>query len=492
MGGRPFGRGSETRHMIKLIKTSTDYDAALARLEQLATAAPAPGSPEAEQLELLGLLIEEYERAAQPAPKLDPIDAIEFRMDQLGLRPRDLIPYIGSRSKVSEVLSRKRPLTLPMIRALHSHLGIPSEALIRERTATEPADPLPETAPATEPLGGTTGADLARGDTGAGIPWERFPLLEMVKRGWISGLSEVEAKAARKTRDAARTFLAPFFGTVGGAQLSAVLRRQADHVRGGRAMDKFALAAWTARVMTRAAERPPTRAFVAEVFDDDEWVDHFVRLSQYEDGPRRAVDALAEVGVVALVEPQLPRIHLDGAAFRLPTGEPVVALTLRHDRLDNFWFTLCHELAHLVLHLSPAPSDELPAAGATGDVNRGESTSPATTGQSPESAGSASASDMVSERFFDDLETFEGIDPREQEADAWAGEILVPEDAWRASAVPYTPSPLTVTALAEEIGVSPAVVAGRARFAQRNYRILNGLVGHGAVRRLFPEVEWPD
>jgi HTH-type transcriptional regulator/antitoxin HigA len=114
----------------KIIKTDEEHEAALAHVESLMDAEP--DSPAEEELELWALLVEQYEKEHFPIDDPDPIEAIRFRMDQLGLRQRDLVDYIGPKSKVSEVLNRKRPLSLPMIRDLHLHLGISAATLIRE------------------------------------------------------------------------------------------------------------------------------------------------------------------------------------------------------------------------------------------------------------------------------------------------------------------------------------------------------------------------
>ena len=104
--------------------------AALAHMRTLMDAAP--GSPEEEELELFAVLIEQYEKERWPIELPDPVDAIEFRMDQAGLTRKDLGKYLGSASKVSEIMNRKRPLTLTMIRALHEGLGIPAEVLLQQ------------------------------------------------------------------------------------------------------------------------------------------------------------------------------------------------------------------------------------------------------------------------------------------------------------------------------------------------------------------------
>jgi HTH-type transcriptional regulator/antitoxin HigA len=112
----------------KLIKTQKEYKAALKRIEKLMEAKPR--TPQGDELELLSALVEIYERQHEPIPPPDPVDAIRFRMEQEGLKPKDLIPLIGSRSRVSEILSGRRPLSLKMIRNLHYGLGIPAESLL--------------------------------------------------------------------------------------------------------------------------------------------------------------------------------------------------------------------------------------------------------------------------------------------------------------------------------------------------------------------------
>jgi len=114
----------------KVIKTEAEYEAALARVAELMDAQP--GSPDEQELELFALLVEQYEQEHFPIAPPDPVEAILFRMEQEGLTRKDLAAYIGSPSKVSEVLNRKRPLSLSMIRALHRGLGIPADILVQE------------------------------------------------------------------------------------------------------------------------------------------------------------------------------------------------------------------------------------------------------------------------------------------------------------------------------------------------------------------------
>lgn len=126
-------------HPFKIIKTRKEHRAALGELEKLIQSNPPPRSPESDRIELLALLVETYEKRHFPIPPPDPVEAILFRMDQSGITRSDLVPLLGSRSKVSEVLARKRPLSLAMIRALHRALGIPVDILMGEGSETAPA-----------------------------------------------------------------------------------------------------------------------------------------------------------------------------------------------------------------------------------------------------------------------------------------------------------------------------------------------------------------
>lgn len=114
---------------IKPIKTDTDYYQALERLEIIFDAKS--GTPEGDELEVLGILIDQYENEKFPIVFPDPIEAIKFRMEQLGYNQNDLANIIGLKSRASEILNRKRKLSLEMIRQLHERLHIPTDVLIQ-------------------------------------------------------------------------------------------------------------------------------------------------------------------------------------------------------------------------------------------------------------------------------------------------------------------------------------------------------------------------
>ena len=117
---------------IRPIKTRADHRAALKEIERLMEAQP--GTPAGDRLEVLTTLVERYESQHEPIEPPDPIEALLYDMESRGLKRRDLEPYLGSRARVAEVLNRRRPLTIEMIRKLHAGLGISAEVLIRPYT----------------------------------------------------------------------------------------------------------------------------------------------------------------------------------------------------------------------------------------------------------------------------------------------------------------------------------------------------------------------
>jgi len=115
---------------LKVLKTKKDYNEALERLEKVFDAKP--GTPKGDELEILALLIDQYEKEHFPIEAPDPIEAVKFRMEQLGMKQKDLAETIGFKSRVSEILNKKRKLTLEMIRKLNEQLNIPTSILIKE------------------------------------------------------------------------------------------------------------------------------------------------------------------------------------------------------------------------------------------------------------------------------------------------------------------------------------------------------------------------
>ena len=399
---------------IKPIRTERDYEGALARIDALMDCEP--GSTEFDELDVLADLVELYESKHEPLGYPSPVAAIKFRMEQGKLSPRDLIPFIGSRAKISEILSGKRAITMPMARALHEHLGIPADVLLRE-PGVGLDDPL------------------------ADMEWSRFPVKAMANLGWIPDGPDLGGRAEEIIRD--------LIDRAGGPDVAgAALYRKSDHVRANAKMDPYALRAWCWQVLAKATEDRPKRNYKRGTVALD-FLNKVARLSWSEDGPRLAKETLAKHGIPLVIVQHLPKTYLDGAALRLGDGRPVVGLTLRYDRIDNFWLCLLHELAHIGRHL---------------DTDK----------------GNAFVDDMTLRKVEGERE-----DPRERQADDWAEEALIPKAAWEASAVKDHPTPMAVMSLANALEIHPAIVAGRVRYKQKNYRLLSQFVGVGEVRRQF-------
>ncbi|WP_418647822.1 helix-turn-helix domain-containing protein [Thauera butanivorans] len=127
---------------IRPLRTEADYLAALAEISPMFDSEPEPGTPEGDRFEVMVTLIEAYERQHYPVAPPDPIEAIKFRMEQAGMSVADLKPYIGPPNRVYEVLSRRRGLSLAMIRRLHDGLGISADALIAPVRGGESRPPI--------------------------------------------------------------------------------------------------------------------------------------------------------------------------------------------------------------------------------------------------------------------------------------------------------------------------------------------------------------
>ena len=121
----------KSKMQLKILKTEKDYDKALNKIDELMELNPKIGTPESDELEILALLVEKYEELNWNIETPDPIEAIKYRMEEMNLKQKDLIPYIGNKSKVSELLNRKISLSLTMVRNLSQALHIPVETLVK-------------------------------------------------------------------------------------------------------------------------------------------------------------------------------------------------------------------------------------------------------------------------------------------------------------------------------------------------------------------------
>lgn len=273
------------------------------------------------------------------------------------------------------------------------------------------------------------------------IDWSCFPVKEMYRRGWFDQLGFIGsmADAIAEADSLARVFVT----NVIRYPEKAMLRQR---VRSGSVLDPYALLAWKCRVLT-LAEKSPAKGIYKRDSLDAKWLTKLAQESRFSDGPMRAREYLDKAGICLVVEPHLPHTHLDGAAL-LHGETPVVGLTFRYDRLDNFWFVLLHEIFHIIKHLRKGRVEDI----------------------------------------LDDMDA--EPDELECEADELAGQALIPEDVWEVALARYVRSEDSVNALAEKLSINPAIIAGRIRKEADNYTILNKLVGQGEVRKHFPEVKF--
>jgi HTH-type transcriptional regulator/antitoxin HigA len=269
------------------------------------------------------------------------------------------------------------------------------------------------------------------------IDWSLFPVKEMYRRHWFEGFSGSLTAALEQ----ADTLVSDFVKNERPRPSVALYRKR---VRAGSSVDGYALLAWECRILSLAARAKLRRSY-QDGSIDTQWIAELARQSGKTDGPLCAKKQLEEAGIALVVEPHLVSTHLDGAALLHDEG-PVIGMTLRYDRLDDFWFVLFHELFHVVKHLRK------------GRV----------------------------QGIFDDLDISD-IDGVEHETDSLAGEALIPSEEWNRALARYVRSSESVVALASELRISPAIVAGRIRHEAGNYTILNDLVGQGEVRKHFPE-----
>ena len=308
---------------MKIIQTVKEHEEAKRELEALMVSDPPAGSEEDEMIQLLALLISDYEKRTVTLPEVSPAEVIRYVMEDRGLKQQDLVPYIGSKARVSEILSGKRELTLKMIRSLHQEFDIPLKVLFQEQKE------LPEE------------IDVAD-----------FPFNEMHKAGYFP---DVCGKKITEIKDRAEELLHAFFR---GREKNLILAFNKQG-KGKTEINKFAVQAWRCRVLdqAKAMKRGPYRRenLNPALFSQ------LTALSALDSGPLLVRDRLIAAGVAVVIEPHLAKTRLDGAALWHPEGFPVIGLSLRHDRLDNFWFTLFHELGHVyndcLLYTSPSPRD---------------------------------------------------------------------------------------------------------------------------------------
>ena len=208
--------------------------------------------------------------------------------------------------------------------------------------------------------------------------------------------------------------------------------------------DDILLHAWRARVLTRAKEVINAGIQANDPINTG-WLHELPKLSVFPDGPLRAGKLLQEAGIVLIIERQIPGLTIDGAAF-IEANVPVIGLTLRKDDIGNFWFSLLHEIGHVVLHRLSG----------------------------------------LANGFFDQFDA-SSVDEQEAEADAFASSMLIPEEIWRRSTARITKSAQPAEKLAKELGINPAIIFGRIQKERNDYSLFSKKIGRNTVRKLLIE-----
>ncbi|MGV8026331.1 MAG: helix-turn-helix domain-containing protein [Anaerolineaceae bacterium] len=270
------------------------------------------------------------------------------------------------------------------------------------------------------------------------IEWSKFPIKEMYQRGWFEGFEGTLDSVKNEGEVLVQDFIQ-------GVMKNPVTALHRLHVRSESQINQYALLAWECRVISISLKGKRFREFKKQDITPG-WITDFVKLSRYPNGPFVAKEKLQEVGIALIIEPHLKSTFLDGAAL-LYDGLPIIGMTLRYDRLDNFWFVVMHELMHITHHLQ---SGKL-------------------------------------ENIFDDLEVKDS-QKIEVEADKYAAEKLIPTEEWALSLAQFTRSKDSIIDLANKLEISPAIIAGKIRYDEKNYVILNDLIGQGEVRKHFSDV----
>jgi len=275
------------------------------------------------------------------------------------------------------------------------------------------------------------------------LEYARFPVKEMAKMGWIARLPDVANHSEEIIRELIKNA-----GGMGSVECCLFPRTRS--ARENAKNDSYALIAWCLKVLEIANQKELPAQYVEgsvnEVFLRD-----IARLSYFDDGPVLAKEYLEKHGIHLITLQHLSKTYLDGAVMYPSNKNPVIGLTLRYDRIDNFWFCLLHELAHLSSHL--------------GSNGKG-----------------LIIDDLDLRRYGDKKE-----DALEQQADCLAQEALIPSESWATINLSEEnlPGQSRILELANRLKIHPAIIAGRIRYERNNYRKFSNMLGHGDVLKQF-------
>jgi HTH-type transcriptional regulator/antitoxin HigA len=264
--------------------------------------------------------------------------------------------------------------------------------------------------------------------------WDKKTLKKMKERNYFGKVSQITDETLRK-----------FFSVIDTSSLLINGIPRKSNYRATPLTDKKALLAWSTLIIKKAQQvKLPKKYQPGSI--DELFLKNLLQLSMQRNGPLEAIKELNKKGVVVVVEPHLPKTHLDGILILKDRKKPIIGLTLRYDRLDYFWFTLMHELSHLILHYNE-------------DIDL----------------------------FYDEIEGIRmaNLDKREKEADSLAQEIILPEEKWEISPAKIVPSEMAAKSLARELKIHESIIAGQIRHRGNNYKFLSKVVNKEKIRKYF-------
>lgn len=391
---------------MKPIRDDAEYKKALARIEELMSAPE--GSPEVDELEVLAILVEKYEEEHYPIPAVPASEVLKLVMEENDLSPKDMVKYLGSPSTVSKILNGSKELTVTQIRILSKELKIPVAALIGGMTEKQSVD------------------------------WSAFPLVEMARRGLFG---DKYLRATMKTLAGLAHELIPHL--IGNARLdftySARLRQG---ITPGPATDPYAIRAWLVEIAHSAQGKIPPHPYKGLFRSDLKSIAH---LSKKQNGMLLAIRFLEEHGVPVVFVRHYKKSKIDGGVIVLNGGRPAIGLSLRYDRKDYFWFTLLHEVAHIICN-------------------------------------------HVTNFLADDLIDPEDLEEIEREANELVEAVTIPKETFNAVIPdPKSANLNAIIHLAQECDIDVSIVAGRVQYRANEYRKFSKLVGRGKVRTIFCE-----
>lgn len=274
------------------------------------------------------------------------------------------------------------------------------------------------------------------------LDWTKFPINEVTEKGWISKTSNQSKIDTFKNwfRNATGPYGTPTF--------------QRRKISDDENTNKESILTWEARVL-QLAEQELRNSSISDFEWDERWLKDLARLTADEKGPILAKEALRQQGILLVIEKQLSDTYLDGAAMLSHEGVPIVAMTIRFDRLDYFWFTLFHELGHVYCHLY-------------GNSN------------------------FI---FFDQRNSLKNDETSyanhfwgnelEDQANKFAFEKLINTDDWDTCLSRFSATEKLVKADARRLGIHPSIVAGRIRNERRDFSILSSQIGQGMLHKHF-------